>query len=1035
MQQLDTTGLLAAKFDHRDSRAGDPDLHTHVAVSSKVRSVSADGTPGRWLALDARVLFKATVTASERYNTRIEAELTRRLGVTFTPRSDTEAAAATGKRMVREVTGVPEALVEVWSKRRARIDVRRAELAASFQAEHGRPPTPVEALKLAQQATLETRDAKHEPRSEAQQRAIWRTEAAQLLGSPDRVTQLVEDVVAQPAGRRGQAAARAGNQGPPVVSEDLLDALTVRTRGVIEGGRSTWQVWHVRSEAERQLRAKAPADVMADSRLVDHAVDQVVARVLHAGDSVRLTRPDPVHESIGSPQQLRRRDGSSVYDVAGSQLYSSATVLADEKFLVDAAHRRDGRAVSSSDVDLALLESVANGLNLNTAQAHLVRQMATSGARVQLAIAPAGSGKTTAMSALTAAWTHGVEGGGTVLGLAPSAVAAGVLREETGTHADTLAKLVYHLQHQALAALPAWAEAVDDKTLIVVDEAGMAATGDLAAVTRFALERGASVRLVGDDRQLAAIAAGGVLRDIQASAGAVTLTELVRFRDQAEAAAGLAIRTGDTTGLGFYIDNDRVHVGDLTTVTNNAYEAWTADRTAGLDSIMLAPTRELATELNVRARTDRLAALDDDSIPRPDGQTPSPAQVDLMDGSAASAGDTIITRRNDRQLRTTATDFVKNGDRWTVTTAHAGSAADPELRGALDVVHTRTGRHLRLPADYVKEHVQLGYATTVHGAQGVTTDTSHTVTAGAESRQQLYVAITRGRGANHVYLNAAMDGDEHSVITPAATHPQTALNMLEQILARDEAQPSATTTAARVDDPHTTLTHATARYLDALHTAAADLLGADRMTALEAHAEQLAPGILDSPAWPTLRGHLPCSPPKAITPKPRSPPPCAHGRSTPPPTPPPSWTGASTRPTPAPPPTRTPPGSVAAQRPRAAAPSRPMGRAPDRPASTRRAGHRPGTPARGRADAGHRPGVGAAAAESAAPRPPGRRDGVPGRSWGCRGGHPAHGAAAAGRRRPPRSGRPEQASQRRDRHQLPHRLEPARRAGGPRAGR
>ena len=97
VQQLDTTGILAAAFDHRDSRASDPDLHTHVAVSSKVRVRGADGSPGRWLALDARVLFKATVTASERYNTRIEAELHRRPGVTFEPRSDAEAAAAAAR--------------------------------------------------------------------------------------------------------------------------------------------------------------------------------------------------------------------------------------------------------------------------------------------------------------------------------------------------------------------------------------------------------------------------------------------------------------------------------------------------------------------------------------------------------------------------------------------------------------------------------------------------------------------------------------------------------------------------------------------------------------------------------------------------------------------------------------------------------------------------------------------------------------------------------------------------------------------------
>jgi len=123
--------------------------------------------------------------------------------------------------------------------------------------------------------------------------------------------------------------------------------------------------------------------------------------------------------------------------------------------------------------------------------------MATSGRRVQLAIAPAGSGKTTAMSALTTAWTAS---GGTVIGLAPSAVAAAILGQETGTHADTLAKLTHAL---ATGTLPGWAQQVNERTLLIVDEAGMASTGDLAAVTRFALERGASIRLIGDDRQLA----------------------------------------------------------------------------------------------------------------------------------------------------------------------------------------------------------------------------------------------------------------------------------------------------------------------------------------------------------------------------------------------------------------------------------------------------------------------------------------------------------------------------------------------------
>ena len=814
VQQLDTTGLLAAAFEHRDSRAGDPDLHTHVALSSKVRTAGPDGQPGRWLALDGRVLYKATVTASERYNTRVEAELHARLGLRFTERSDAAAAIAGGRRTVREIVGVPQQLLTAWSARRTLIDVRRAQLAATFQGAHGRPPTPIESIKLAQQATLETREAKHAPRSEAEQRRQWAEQAADVLGSDRAVTALVASLTTSRPG--------------PVTSLAAMDSATVAsiveaTKHVVESGRSTWQVWHVRSEAERQARAKAPAGTDVDA-LVEH----VVAAVLDPSRSVTLGTGDPVQV----PDVLRRRDGASVYEVAGARQYTSATVLADETYLVAAATERGGRVAADIDVDVALLESVANGVTLGTAQAHLVAALATSGARVQLAIAPAGSGKTTAMAALTRAWT---QSGGTVLGLAPSAVAAAILGQESGAHADTLAKLVWGITHQDL---PAWAAAVNEHTLIVVDEAGMASTAELAAVTRFALQRGASVRLVGDDRQLASVAAGGVLRDIQATAGAVTLSELIRFHDQGEAAASLALRAGDTTGIGFYIDRDRVHVGDLSTVTDHAYTAWAADRTAGLDAIMLAPTRELATALNIRARTDRLARLD---------AAPG-AQVSLVDGSAASAGDLIITRRNDRRLRTAATDWVKNGDRWAVTEARDD--------GALHVVHTHTGRHLTLPGEYVREHVQLGYATTVHGGQGVTADTSHTVATGEQSRQQLYVALTRGRAANHVYLAVAGDGDEHSVITPAVTHPLTAINVLEQILARDEAQVSASTAARRLADPAADAAAAASRYRDSLTAAAVHVLGQAWGEHVDATIEQLVPGITDSPAYPTLRGHL-----------------------------------------------------------------------------------------------------------------------------------------------------------------------------------
>jgi len=118
-RQVDVRGLIAAAFTHRDSRAGDPNLHTHVAVSNKVQAVGGQAA-GRWLALDGRPLHKLAVAASERYNTRLEALLRDRLGVEFT-----ERAGEPGKRAVREIVGVDERLLKTWSARRLMIDVRR----------------------------------------------------------------------------------------------------------------------------------------------------------------------------------------------------------------------------------------------------------------------------------------------------------------------------------------------------------------------------------------------------------------------------------------------------------------------------------------------------------------------------------------------------------------------------------------------------------------------------------------------------------------------------------------------------------------------------------------------------------------------------------------------------------------------------------------------------------------------------------------------------------------------------------------------
>ncbi|MGI8523448.1 MAG: AAA family ATPase [Nocardioides sp.] len=186
-----------------------------------------------------------------------------------------------------------------------------------------------------------------------------------------------------------------------------------------------------------------------------------------------------------------------------------------------------------------MLAARLDGATLNRSQEALVTAMATSGARVALALAPAGSGKTTAMQVLASVWT---EGGLNAVGLALSAAAAAALAEATGMPYESLAKLDHVLAHSPTSDRVA---AVRAGTLVVIDEAGMADTLTLDRVIAYAVDRGAVVRLIGDDQQLAAIGAGGVLRDIAATHGALRLDELVRFTDPTEGTASLDLRDGD----------------------------------------------------------------------------------------------------------------------------------------------------------------------------------------------------------------------------------------------------------------------------------------------------------------------------------------------------------------------------------------------------------------------------------------------------------------------------------------------------------
>ncbi|MBF6358237.1 relaxase domain-containing protein [Nocardia higoensis] len=803
VRQVEVEGLIATAFDHRDSRAGDPDLHTHVVISNKVRRLD-----GQWGALDGRMIYRHNVAASELYNTRLEHHLEQGLGLVFADR-----ATAAGKRPIREIVGVDERLLAVWSKRRAAITAATGELARQFAADHGREPTPMELLDLAQQATLSTRRGKLPARSRAEQRTAWRADAVGVLGDEAAVEAMVERVLSQALPGRGAI----------VIGEVARAAVEV-----VAQSRATWQHHHIRAEVERQLRgAVAPGEWAG-------LVEQIIDAALSPPISLRLGLPEQVPPAPG----LTRSDGTSVYTTARSTRYTSQAILDAEQRLIAASGRHDGRTLPAAAIETAIIEHAANnpGRALNAGQREMVRTFATSGARLQVGLAPAGTGKTTAMQVLTRAWT---DAGGTVLGLAPTGSAAAVLAEEIGSPTATVDMLIAQVSRAASDPRhvpPDWVNRVGPGTLVIVDEAAKCSTLSLDSAVGWLLQRGASVRAIGDDRQLASVAAGGVIRDIVARTGAATLSQVMRFTDPGERAASLAIRDGDPAGLAHYLDHDRLRTGPLDVVVEDVFAAWAADIDNGLDSALLAPTRELVTALNHRARTARLAR--DGGI---DGR-----EVALADGLSASAGDVICTRRNNYQLRISATDTVRNGYRWTVRKVH------PD--GRITATHLGSGRRVTLPADYVREHTHLGYATTIDTSQGMTVDTCHGVLTGRESRAQAYVMLTRGRTRNHIYL-ATTDGDTAPTAWPTVL-PPTALDVLTGILAREGTQTSASTDQREDADPRQRLAGVVDAYCDALAVAAETRVGAAQLAAIDAAAEQVHPGLTAAAAYPVLRQHL-----------------------------------------------------------------------------------------------------------------------------------------------------------------------------------
>jgi ATP-dependent exoDNAse (exonuclease V) alpha subunit len=365
-------------------------------------------------------------------------------------------------------------------------------------------------------------------------------------------------------------------------------------------------------------------------------------------------------------------------------------------------------------------------------------------APLELIVGPAGSGKT---SALTPAIEYLQHRGHTVFGVAPTAAAAHVIATETGVTADTLDKLLY--EHSRADRLPEPPYDLGWGATVIVDEAGTVSTPKLADLARLADRHGWRVIMVGDPRQFSAVGRGGMFTHLTNTHGAIELDRVHRFTDPWEAQASRRLRTGDLGVIAEYDRHGRIHGGTPNQMKDEIIGAWAEARRRGETVAMMANTNHTAGRLNHQAQRHRIEAGELD---------PRGPAVHLED-QRLLAGDEVVTRRNQRALRTDRGVMVKNRDHWTIERIDSDGGV---------TVTGPTGT-ARLPADYTREHLELGYAHTSHTTQGRTFDTGLVLVDGQIDGRGLYTSMTRGRHANHAYVIHGHDDTAADILTQALT--------------------------------------------------------------------------------------------------------------------------------------------------------------------------------------------------------------------------------------------------------------------------
>ena len=538
-----TDGVIAAAFDHRTSRAGDPLLHSHVVIANMTRTVRGD-----WRTLDGRGLFDHGRAAGALYQAHLRHVLTRDLGVAWEPVVNGYA----------DISGIPRPVIEVFSKRREEIEETVAEAGLSSARAH-------------QAATLATRQAKDHPVDAGTLRRQWQAEAAAASFDPAAIASCLGRSEPEPV--------------PPEGLERLFRQLA-GPHGLTERAAS-----FDRGDVIEALAGSLVADVDADTLL--GLADQFLSSPL----AVPL-----VDAPTGRSRFIVTDADGTTVPVVGEVLWTTPELVEQEARILAWARNGFGTPVPAA-TPAATDQALAARPGLSDEQIAMIRAVCDGSEAIQAIVGRAGSGKTTAIGACAEAFAASSM---PVVGCSVSATAAARLEEATalelltGRPCDTIARLLVELDDPASGGFAAG-------TVCIVDEASTVGTRDLARVAAHLARARGRLVLVGDPDQLSSVDVGGAFRAIVTERGDAvpSLTANRRQRDEEEREAVADFREGRIAeALARYDAAGKIVRSPTLSASLDAMVAdWYADRLAGIDAPMIAGPNLMRGRLNARART------------------------------------------------------------------------------------------------------------------------------------------------------------------------------------------------------------------------------------------------------------------------------------------------------------------------------------------------------------------------------------------------------------------------------------------------